>query len=178
MWKCTVVRIIASVSVAALGITVGVAVLSSVATMTSGESDWAVSDLRLRVVDANGSPIEGAKLTLFRGGAPASDFQKAYCSTPELVSAKDGRINFLIKPFRYRIRTYRLFWIVPITRPDVEFTARIDAAGYRPTKVPLVSFFDSSNSKGSRPMDETDAANGYGFANECEIFAADVVLEL
>ncbi len=154
-----------------------VAGLSYLTTVRLGEDDWPPADLRVRVLDDVGMPVEGATFSLLRGNETASGFQQNFCYSPNWVSNKDGIINVLVKPLRYRVTVWRVLWIVPMEQPSVQFDARISAPGFRPARVPLRTLLDRANSKQNRRVNKLDEAKGFTSDENMVIFEVVVTLE-
>jgi hypothetical protein len=152
------------------------ALLSYITTVSTGEDDWPPASLRVQVLDSAGLPIEGATLSLFRANIKATEFQKTYCYSLNWASNKNGMIDLLVKPLRYKVTSWRLFWFIPIRSSSADFEVRIDAPGFERANVPLRSLLDASGFKGRRRVDEAEAARGFSL-DEFDIIHATVVLE-
>jgi len=159
-----------------MGFFVILALLSYVTTVHYGEDDWPPASLQILVLDAAGSPVEGATLSLFRENTPATEFQQAICYSSNWASNRDGSINLLVKPLRYKVTSYRLFWLLAFNHSNVDFEARLIAPGFEPARVLLRTLLNAGGLNGRRPVDEAEATKGFAF-DEFDVFQANVILK-
>jgi hypothetical protein len=152
------------------------ALLSYATTVHYGENDWPAASLQIRVMDTAGLPVEGATLSVFRANKPVPEFQQAYCYTSSWASNKDGTIDVLVKPLRWQVASYRLFWLIPFRQSDVEFEARIDATGFETARLPLHTLINSAAFQGRRPIDEAATKKGFPL-DEFDVLHATVILD-
>ena len=152
------------------------ALLSYVTTVHSGEADWPAASLQIVVLDPTGLPVKGATLSVYQENKHAADFQRSFCYSPNWTSNSQGSIELLVKPLRYRVTSYWLFWIIQIRQP-CEFEARVSAPGFRTYRMPIRTLLlDSASVQGRRLVDESEFALGFA-SEQFDILHATITLE-
>jgi hypothetical protein len=136
--------------------TIFLALLSYFTTVRKGEVDWPSACLQIRVVDAADLPVEGAQLSVFRGNTPLSEFQEKWIHSSDSISNKAGTIDLLISPMRWTETSWRLFWVIPV-RPS-NYVAKIEAPGFRPASVPILTLLDDAGLKENRRVTDAEVA--------------------
>ena len=159
-----------------VGLLVTWGVLSYATTLRSGECDWPPASLRIRVLNARGLPIEGATFFVYQANIPATEFQQAFCYSSNWSSNKDGVIDLLVKPLRYKATSFRLFWFYQFTQSSVNFEARIHAPGFEPARMPFSDLLNTAEFEGRRRVNKAEAEKGFGF-DEFDVLHVTLILK-
>jgi hypothetical protein len=160
-----------------VGLFVILVLLSYVTTVHSGEEDWSPASLQIQVLDTEGLPVEGATLSVFRANKPVPEFQQSHCYSSNWTSNKDGTIDVLVKPLRYEVTSWWLFWHHPVRQSNANFEARFNAPGFETARVPLHTLLvDVAVFKGRRSVDEAEFEKGFAL-EEFDVLHATVILK-
>ena len=121
------------------------AVVSMQTTFALWDGSFPSAEFRISVTDENGTPISGAKLSVYERtgflgldrklsyGFPLDQFKK----NSQLVSSPDGIIkaSHVGQDVEKGGFVFDLFWIIPIGFGERDFVVRVDAPDYRPQEI-------------------------------------------